>query len=397
MNPPIFLFKVISTLSVVLLTLIIYYLINIGNNYVPNNKKIRIKDKKILPILLGLLFIFIFNSLLNKYTILSDTFYTIIFSAILAYLFNPIINFLESKKIKRSHGVLLLYLIILSLIFILSFLVIPRSSKEIKKLAVDMPIYMENASIMMDRLYNKYYSTLGVLPPMFQGVQQIVMENIVGIEHLVVNALKSFVGGVINTFSKFISLVLTPILTFYFLVDKKYFREKLMKLIPEKHKIKCIKLFKEIDHSLSKFVRGKIILAVYVGVVTTILLLIVGVDFAIFIGIITGVADIIPYLGPFLGFLPAVFFAFLSSPIKALWVTIFFVLIQWVENNILAPRIIGSTTGIHPLVILLSIILGGGIFGILGMVLAVPVVAISIILFKFINNEFKEKKERLDN
>lgn len=397
MNPPFFLFKVILTLTVVLLTLIIYYLINIGNNHVNKEKMIIFRRKNVLPIIVAILFIFAFSYLLKKHTIFSDTFYTIIFSAILAYLFNPIINFLESRKIKRLHGVLLLYLVIIGIVFILAFLVIPRSSREIKKLAIDMPTYLENASLMMDEIYNKYYSTLGVLPPMFQGVQQIVMENIVGIEHLVVNALKSFIGGVINTFSKFISLVLTPILTLYFLVDKKYFKEKLMKLVPNKHKDKSIKLFKEIDYSLSKFVRGKIILAIYVGIATSILLLILGVDFAIFIGIITGVADIIPYIGPFLGFLPAVFFASLISPMKAIWVTVFFLLIQWVENNILAPKIIGDTTGIHPLIILLSIILGGGIFGVLGMVLAVPVVAISIILFKFINEEIKNRDKKLDN
>ena len=83
-----------------------------------------------------------------------------------------------------------------------------------------MPIYLEKASSLIDELYNKYYSTLGDLPPMFQGVQQVVMENIVGIEHMVMNALKNFIGGILNTFSKFVSLILTPILTFYFLVDK---------------------------------------------------------------------------------------------------------------------------------------------------------------------------------
>lgn len=130
-------------------------------------------------------------------------------------------------------------------------------------------------------------------------------------------------------------------------------------------------------------------MATYVGIATSIVLLVLGVDFAIVIGFITGVADIIPYIGPFLGFVPAVFFAFISSPIKAIWVAAFFLFIQWLVNNVLAPKIIGDTTGIHPIIILLSIIIGGGIFGVLGMILAVPVVAITIILFKFIKEKFK--------
>ncbi|MDU5081623.1 AI-2E family transporter [Tissierella sp. P1] len=390
MNPPSFFIKLIWSLSIILLVLVIYYLINIGNNFVSDRKKIRINDKKLLPIIIGLVFLFLLFNLFKKYTILSETFYTIIFSAILAYLFNPIINYLEKKNINRLRGVFLLYLGIVAMFLILAFLVIPKSTTEIKRLVVDMPIYLEKASSLIDELYNKYYSTLGDLPPMFQGVQQVVMENIVGIEHMVMNALKNFIGGILNTFSKFVSLILTPILTFYFLVDKNYFKDRMMGFIPKKYRKDSIALFREIDDSLSKFVRGKIIMAAYVGIATSIVLLIMGIDFAIVIGFITGIADIIPYIGPFLGFLPAVFFAYLISPLKAIWVAALFVFIQWAENNILAPKVIGETTGIHPLIILISIIIGGGVFGVLGMILAVPVVAIFIILFRFVSKKFRK-------
>lgn len=389
MKPPLFLNKLMWIFSNILLILIIYYLINIGNRYVPDKKQIKLKDKKILPFIIVLIFLSLFYSLFKKYSILSDTFYTIIFSAILAYLFNPIINYFEKKNINRWRGVFLLYISILAIFLIFALLVIPRSSTEIKKLVSNMPTYMEKATAIFDELYNRYYYTLGDLPPLLHGVQQVVMENIVVMENMIIDGIKSFFGGIIKTFSKLISLILTPILTFYFLVDKKYFKEKLLNLIPSKYREESINLLRDIDDSLSMFVRGKIIMAVYVGVSTSILLLILGVDFALVIGFITGLADIIPYIGPFLGFLPAVFFAYLIKPIKALWVSIFFVLIQWVENNILAPKVIGETTGIHPLVVLISIIIGGGIFGVLGMVLAVPFVAISIILFKFINDKLK--------
>lgn len=391
-NIPIFLHRTTWLLSTILILLIIYYLINIGNNYVENRNKIKINYKRLLPIVIGLIVLLIMKSLFRRYTILSDTFYTIIISVILAYLFNPVIDYLESKNIKRVWAVLLLYLVIVGIIFILAFLVIPKSSKEIKRLMIDMPDYIDKASGMIDFLYNEYYSTLGDLPPIFQGVQQVVMENIVGLETMVVNGLKTFIGGIINTFAKVISLVLTPILTLYFLVDKDYFKEKITSLIPLKYKDDFIKLSKDIDNSLSKFVRGKIIMATYVGVMTSTVLLLLGIDFAIVIGFITGFADIIPYIGPFIGFLPAVFFAFLSSPIKAFWISIIFIVIQWTENNIIAPKVIGDTTGIHPMIILLSIIIGGGVFGVVGMILAVPVVAISIILYDFTREKIKINK-----
>lgn len=390
MIPQAFLNKSILTLALLLLILVIYYLVNIGNKFISPTKRIELKDKRILKVIIGLFFVFSFFYILKKYPILSDTFYTIILSVILAYLFNPIINYFEKKNIKRIYGVLILYLMILGVVLILAFIVVPRSSREIKKLATDMPKYIKNISNFVDELSNRYYTTIGGLPPLFQGVQEVVRENIAGLETIVVNGLKSFFTGLINTFTKLISLILTPILTFYFLADKDYFIKKVKKLIPVKHKEKSLELFRKIDFALSKFVRGKIILAIFVGVTITIALLIIGVDFAVFIGIITALADVIPYIGPFLGFVPAVFFAFLSSPIKALWVSILFVTIQWVENNILAPKIIGDTTGIHPMLVLLSIIVGGAIFGVVGMILSVPVVAVIIILVDFFYAEFKK-------
>lgn len=391
-NTPVFLHRTTWMLFITLLILIIYYLINIGNNYVEGKQKIKINNKIIIPFFIGLITIVLMRSLFKEYAILSDTFYTIIFSIILAYLFNPIINYLESKNINRLWGVLLLYLIIVMIVLIFAFLVIPRSSREIKRLMVDFPYYLDKASGLIDFLYNEYYSTMGDLPPIFQGVQQVIMENIVGLESMIVNGLKTFMGGIINTFSKVVSLVLTPILTLYFLVDKDYFKERFLNIIPKKYKNDFMELSRDIDNSLSKFVRGKIIMAAYVGFATTLVLLILGVEFAIVIGFITGFADVIPYIGPFLGFVPAVFFAFLSSPIKALWLSIIFLLIQWSENNILAPKIIGDTTGIHPIIILLSIIVGGGIFGVMGMILGVPVVAVLLILYEFAKEKIKARR-----
>ena len=165
--------------------------------------------------------------------------------------------------------------------------------------------------------------------------------------------------------------------------------DKAKSIIPSKNRKEIIGLLNEIDTSLNLFVRGRLMLALYVGVATTILLLVLKVEFAVVIGFITGIADIVPYIGPFLGFLPAVFFAFLSSPSKAIWVSIIFLLIQWVENNVLAPKVIGDSTGIHPMTILLALVLGGGMFGVVGMIFSVPFIAVSKILFKFAYDKIK--------
>ena len=136
-------------------------------------------------------------------------------------------------------------------------------------------------------------------------------------------------------------------------------------------------------------------MAVFVGVATAIVLWILGVNYAVVIGAITCIADIIPYIGPLLGFLPAIIVAFIQQPMKALWVGIAFVLIQWVENNLVGPKLLGDSTGLHPLTVLLCLIIGGGMFGVLGMIFSVPIVAILKIFwdrfFPMVKGYFSEK------
>lgn len=377
-----------------LVVIIIYYIVHIGNKYIDDNRKIQINEKKILPLVIGLIFIYAFYLLAKKYGILSDMIYTIIISTVLAYLLNPIVNYFEKHKITRSFGVFIIYLVIIGIIFILSFLVIPKTGREIKGLLIVLPRYFKKLSKFIDGLYMKYYLSLDNMPPIFQSIEEIILNNINAIENVIITSISRFFEGIVSTFSKVVSLILIPILTFYFLKDKEYFKTKLYLTIPKNNRKEVKELFLEIDRSLSQFIRGRLLLAVYVGIATTILLLVLRIDFAIVIGMITGIADIIPYFGPFIGFLPAVFFGLLSSPIKALWVSIFFVGIQWVENNVLAPKIIGESTGIHPVTILLALVIGGGIFGVMGMIFSIPAVAIIKILFNFFLEKIKKPNIR---
>lgn len=390
----IYLYKLTKLLIILLLSLSTYYLINIGNNYVDNEKKISINSSYILFAIIGFFTIFIFYRLFKKYSILSDTFYTIIISIVLAYLLNPIVKFLESKGLKnRLISVLLIYLAIIGIIIIFAVLIIPRSGREIKSFISNMPEFMDTTTGFVDRLMDDYEKIVGDIPLLSENIKKTVTNSISDFEIIFTNAIKTIINFIYGMFSKVVALVLTPILTLYFLVDKEEFIGKIIGFIPEKYLDDSMELFREIDNSLSKFVRGRLIMAVYVGVAITIVLVILGVDFAIPIGLITGFADIIPYIGPFLGLVPAVFFALLESPIKAFWVAILFLIIQWTENNILAPKVIGESTGIHPLVVLLAIIVGGGMFGVFGMIFSVPIIAVGIILYRFIKEKIMERAE----
>ncbi len=138
-----------------------------------------------------------------------------------------------------------------------------------------IPLYFERASEFVDKLYMKYYTNMDNMPPIFQGIEEIILKNINNIENLIITSISKFFEGLISTFSKVISLILIPILTFYFLKDKEYFKAKLYLTIPKKSRKEVKELFLEIDRALGQFIRGgRLLLALYVGVATTILLLV---------------------------------------------------------------------------------------------------------------------------
>lgn len=390
-SPDIFI-KAIGILSIILTFLAIYYLVNIGNRFVDKDKQLKVKNKWILVSFLLLIGSYLVIVFLNRNPFLYDILTTIIISIVLAYALDPLVSKLEEKGIKRLYGVLIIYVSILAIFFILSFLIIPKSGKEIKRLFTDMPIYLNQLSKLIDNIYLEYSSILGGLPPMFNDIEKVIMENVAQIQDVLVEGIKNFLGSIIGMTSKIINIILTPILTLYFLVDKDYFAGKLKGLIPKRFRKDTVYLASTIDESLSKFIKGRLLMSLYVGVFTTIMLLILGVDFAFVIGFITGLFDIVPYIGPLFGYVPAMFFGFLESPIKALWVSILFVFIQWAENNLLGPKILGENMGIHPLVILLSIIIGGGIFGVFGMIVAIPLVAVIKIIYEFIKMKVKAEE-----
>lgn len=394
-GPMDFVNKSIWALLTLFMLLLIYYLVNIGNRFVDNEKRLEVDNRNIVTVVISIIFLYIMIKIFKKHPFLQDLLSTFVVSIILAYAFNPVINYLEKKGIKRGRGVIIVYISLLAIIIILGVSVIPKSVREMKKLGTNFPYYVDELVKMVERFTSNLTSVVGELPPAFKGIEDSFLEAVKSLETIIGSSLKTFFSKIFDIASKAVSIVLTPILMYYFLVDKDDFKKLIEKAIPKRYKEDVLNLAKTIDGSLILFIRGRLIMSVYIAVATTILLLIMRVEFAFVIGFITGLFDIVPYIGPFIGYLPAVFFGALSSPTKAIWISIFFVLIQWIENNILAPVIIGDNMGLHPMVILLSIIIGGGVFGVFGMILSVPAVATIKIIAEYIYN--KRKKRKINN
>lgn len=368
-------------LQIIILALGIYYLVNIGNKHLDEGERLIFSKtviiKFIITVLAVLFFIYIYKSFLMVRTITLS----ILVAAMLAYFLNPMVKSVRKKlKISDTLAILTVFLIVILIFLILGFTVFPKTISDIKNLIIKFPEYYKQTLESINDFFNQY--------ELFKGINldnELIIDNISKIyKKQTTNAVNLLVNSAKNVMSFVFSLVLTPIFAFYFLKDKDKIKERFKAMIPEARKERLIRLFSNIHNDMTKYIIGKIKMAIFVGFATFIMLLALGVEFSFVIGIITCVADIVPYVGPLMGLIPAFVFAFIDSPIKALWIFVLYILIQWVENNIVGPKILSKETGLHPIVVLFLLILGAALFGFLGMILSVPIA----LVIKTVYNEY---------
>jgi predicted PurR-regulated permease PerM len=372
-------------LQIIILALGIYYLVNIGNKHLDEGERLIFSKtviiKFIITVLAVLFFIYIYKNFLMVRTITLS----ILVAAMLAYFLNPMVKSVRKKlKISDTLAILTVFLIVILIFLILGFTVFPKTISDIKNLIIKFPEYYKQTLESINDFFNQY--------ELFKGINldnELIIDNISKIyKKQTANAVNLLVNSAKNVMSFVFSLVLTPIFAFYFLKDKDKIKEKFKAMIPEARKERLIRLFSNIHNDMTKYIIGKIKMAIFVGFATFIMLLALGVEFSFVIGIITCVADIVPYVGPLMGLIPAFVFAFIDSPIKALWIFVLYILIQWVENNIVGPKILSKETGFHPIVVLFLLILGAALFGFLGMILSVPIA----LVIKTVYNEYVVNK-----
>jgi predicted PurR-regulated permease PerM len=202
--------------------------------------------------------------------------------------------------------------------------------------------------------------------------------------------------NIINIFGNLISFISVLVIVFYLLLEIEAIKKIIQSIIPIKFQSYTIRLFIQMQNKLSLWLRGQLILCLVIGILSYIGLLILGVKYALLLALIAGISEIIPYLGPILGAIPAVFLAFTQSPLTALLVIILYLIIQQLENTLLVPKIMGKTVGLNPVIILIVFLIGGKLYGPIGALLAIPVAtALSVLIKDYF--ELKRKEEIKSN
>lgn len=288
-------------------------------------------------------------------------------SLILAYLLSPVIQYMEKRKISRTVAIITVYLIFSIMILVFCVRVMPLFLDDLEELVLQLPQYSSALQEFFHQLEMDYRRFN--LP---QSLRDIVDSNIENLSEALTAQLARSYDFLLDLFGRILLLLLVPILTFYLIRDARKLRESFFDLFPGRMRNKLDHVAADIDLSLGAFIRGALLVSLAVAALTYIGLLILGVNFSLVLAIIIGITNMIPYIGPIIGALPAVLVAFLDSPFLALKVIVLIVIIQQAESQLIVPVVIGRSTRLHPLAIILVLLLGGKLFGLSGLILAVP-------------------------
>lgn len=316
-----------------------------------------------------------------------------IWAFLIAFFLNGLLNILEKHfQWKNWANILIVYCIFYGIIILLFTIVVPKVIENIKSLSKEIPYYINRAENWLLDAEGSFdrISRYGILDFIVTNLDQFFSKlgRNVG---LIINKSITYI---ISLTSNFINFILGSVISIYILKDKEYFVRNIKRLIYAIFSVKrgniIIDIFKQIKGTFSNFLVGKLLDSFIIGILCFIGCLLMGIKYSILISLIVGVTNMVPYFGPFIGMIPAAIVTVFYSPFKALLVTLFIFLLQQFDGLYLGPKILGIQVGLKPFWIILSILIGGGFFGVWGMLFAVPTFAvIKNLLGNYIDKQLK--------
>ncbi len=322
----------------------------------------------------------------------------------MAYLFNFILKFFEEKvlcfgffkkikfKFKRTIGMLLTYGTVGLLIYLFLIFVFPQLVSSIMGLVNDIPTYITNITELFNDFNSKYEiqeEYYNILVEQWNKYKDSIIRFATNLIPVLGNVVKGILSSLWN-------IVLGVIVSIYLLIDKERFfalsKKTTISMFSERTANRIIELTHRSNDIFGKFLSGKILDSLIIGVLTFIVLTIFKMPYTILVSFIVGITNIIPFFGPFIGAIPSAIIILFVSPIKALWFLIIILVIQQIDGNIIGPKILGDSLGISAFWILFSLLVTGKIFGLLGLIIGVPLfVFIYSIAKDIVENKLKKK------
>ena len=332
-----------------------------------------VKDKRlnfIISMAIGLVVLFYVLSKLKWLFIYFS------FALMLAYFFDPLYKFLLNKRAPKVLAIIIVFGIIIALLILTIFFLIPSVINQLNILYKEIPNFIENYQNLILSIkpqLSKFINPADVEILLKENLSEL-QKGVLGFSQSIIIYLSNIVSSI--TFG----IVIVPLILFYLMRDLVIFKENLYIFVSGENKKEFKEVLEKIDHIISGFIRGRIIVCFIVGTLIGTGLYFLNLKFALIIGIVSGVFNFIPYLGPIVGVILALIFALGNPWWSLLMIVILFVLVNQLEAIYLNPNILGKGLGLHPLTVILSILICGQLLGILGVLVAVPLAAILKVL-----------------
>lgn len=307
---------------------------------------------------------------------LLSVFRVVFFAMMISYILVPASEWLE-RFMPRHVAIIVLFSSLLLMLGTIAFLIIPPFVRQVVSLSEYIPEYAHRLKQLVAEIQLRL-KRMG-LP---YSVQQALEETIEDIQRRLIRVTRDTIKGFMDGASGISELFMIPVLSFYFLKDRKYFKKLMVNVIPSRYRKGVTRTFSEVHYILNRFIRSQVIISLVIGVFTTLGFLVLRIPYALTLGIVAGIFEIIPYFGPWLGAVPAVVITALNAPSKIVWAIVVMIAVQQLEGSFITPKIMGDHVGLHPVYIILSLWIGGIFYGIMGMLLAVPVVLIIRVIIK---------------
>lgn len=312
-----------------------------------------------------------------------------ILTGLLYYLLNPIVDWLEKLRLSRTVAISIVFVFIVILLVWGLAVAIPNMQEQIVSFTRNVPTYIQNiekqvATLLQDERFEEFR------PTVIEVMNQL-NEQVISFAQKLSSSAVDWAGNLISTASQIIvAILIMPFILFYLLRDGKDLKGHITKFLPTAWRQPVGTVLSDMNNQLSNYVRGQVTVAAIVALMFSVLFSIIGLNYPITLGILAGFLNLIPYLGSFLAMIPAVILGLVAGPFMLIKVLIVFMIEQTIEGRFVTPLIIGSSLSIHPITILFVLLTSGQMYGVLGVLLGIPIYASIKVVLKAIFEWYKQ-------
>lgn len=311
---------------------------------------------------------------------LKDVILTVVLAFILAMAISPLVDFLQKKKVPRALSVAGVILATIGLVVLVIRLVVPPFASELSNILANRTEYVLKITGYLQNLNPALRDNVTAALNNF-------LDSFGGLN------MSGFLTGAKGFFSGLIEVIVVFVLCFYLLLENKGVEGAVVAYVPKQHQKRVLSIYRKISSKMTSWLRGQVILGLIIFAISLVGLSILKVNYALTLAILAGLLEVLPIIGPLVAGGLAVLIALTQSPILALIVLAFYILIQQLENHILVPQVMKKSLGLNPIAVILAIIIGGKLLGFVGILIAVPIAAaIGVLLEEFVKKQETEAK-----